>query len=315
MIAMAILVFTPIFAVTSQGENSGSTSLSLEPKVIEVPSELDQVPVLVLVELKVYNVTSLKEFYIKFSYDMSILEYHGGKIDRSFYLKTGGWRGNEFEGILGGTFSGSGTMFTYAFRVIQTGSTKIDLVNTKLVDEKGSIIPHTVSGSTIKVLSFEEFVNGEYTKFKEKYDALSENFMEIRAKYEMLNVSYNELLLKHDTLKADYVELTENYKELNSTHYRLKSNYDSLTATYSSLLVSHEELMSAYNKIKSGYDALKDDYEAIKSKYNELKLKNDALTVELNTTKNLSYISIITTTVFITTTLYLVIRKHKMKPV
>ena len=64
----------------------------------------------------------------------------------------------------------------------------------------------------------------------------------------------------------------------------------------------------------STYYDLQDMYNQLQSDYNDLKSKYDTLTDDLGTTRNMSYVLIITTIVFIATTVYLATRKPKVKP-
>ncbi|MGC9015143.1 MAG: hypothetical protein ACP5KW_12275, partial [Thermoproteota archaeon] len=208
-----VLISIPLYQ-TSQGA-SDKPVLALEPKSIEVPRLGSEQAI--LVELAVYNVINLKEFHISLGYDPRVLEYYGGKIDKSFYITTGGWVGSELDGKLYKAFSGSGKMFTYVFKVIQEGSTEINLT-AELIDESGSTIPHTDSGCVVKVLPLNEWIDAEYAKLRNEYINLTMN-------YETLNASYTYLKNKYD-------ELNTNYKELNATYYTLKMNYDSLQSNY-----------------------------------------------------------------------------------
>ena len=56
------------------------------------------------------------------------------------------------------------------------------------------------------------------------------------------------------------------------------------------------------------------EHDSLLSDYNDLKSKLEHLTGDLGTARNLSYIFIVTTIIFIATTAYLAIRKPKMKP-
>ncbi|GAG46916.1 unnamed protein product, partial [marine sediment metagenome] len=136
------LVFSSIFLIP---DAYALTSLSLEPKVIEVPYlVIDNASTLVLVKLNINNVQDLKEFSFKFTYNTSIIEPRPphdsfGMIDPSFYVTTGGWTGSTLNGRLAKTFSGSGTIFTYGFRVLNPGTTQLNLTDIMLRDSGGSI--------------------------------------------------------------------------------------------------------------------------------------------------------------------------------
>jgi len=118
------------------------------------------------------------------------------------------------------------------------------------------------------------------------YVALNATYHALLANYSDLLDYYNELLGSHDSL-------VNNFDSLNSSYYGLQSSYDSLNSTY-------YDLLDVYNQLKSDYD----DFES----------KHDTLTGDLGTARNLSYLFIITTIVFIATTAYLAIRKLKVKP-
>ena len=61
------------------------------------------------------------------------------------------------------------------------------------------------------------------------------------------------------------------------------------------------------------YDLL-DMYSQLQSKYDDLKSKHDTSVDALGTTRNLSYVFVMTTMIFIATTAYLATRKTKVKP-
>jgi predicted nuclease with TOPRIM domain len=92
---------------------------------------------------------------------------------------------------------------------------------------------------------------------------------------------------------ANYSNLLDDFNFLNSSYYELKSSLDGLNSTYYDLLDMHSQLQSDYDDLES---------------------KHDTLTGDLSTTRNLSYALIITTIVFIATTVYLAARKPKRKP-
>jgi len=113
-------------------------------------------------------------------------------------------------------------------------------------------------------------------------------------------VNVRTLLDLFDSLLADYDDLLDSYDtlvtyfdSLNSSYYGLKSSFESLNSTY-------YDLLDMYNQLQFDYD--------------DLKSKHDALTGDLGTAWNLSYLLVITTIVFIATTVYLTIRKPKVKP-
>lgn len=73
------------------------------------------------------------------------------------------------------------------------------------------------------------------------------------------------------------------------------------------LLVNYIELQSKYDNLVASYNSSQTELDDLQSKYN-------ALTNELNITRNIMYAFLITKIVFIGTTVYLAIRKPKVKP-
>ena len=273
------LVLTSMLLSTSQGA-SDKPILSLEPKSIEVPYLGSEQAI--LVDLVVYNVANLKEFHISLSYDPRVLEYYGGKIDKSFYVTTGGWIGNELDGKLYEAFSGSGKMFTYVFKVVQEGSTKITL-SAELIDESGSTISHLDSECVVKVLPLDEWIDAEYAKLMSKY-------VNLTTSYEALNTSYISLENKYNELTVNYNKLNVTYYALNSSYDRLAKNYKELNTTYYTLKTNHDLLQSNYSNIETSYNALKKEYEF---------------------TTKIMYLLMATTIIFIATTIYFAKRRSK----
>jgi parallel beta-helix repeat protein len=73
------------------------------------------------------------------------------------------------------------------------------------------------------------------------------------------------------------------------------------------LLAKNKELQSSYHNLSANCNSLQAELDDLQSKYN-------SLTNELNNTRNILYALLITTIIFIATTIYLVTRKHKVKP-
>jgi len=94
-------------------------------------------------------------------------------------------------------------------------------------------------------------------------------------------------------------------KEMLVLYYELLRNYSELHGNYDFLQASHDILQTDYYFMNVMYDSLN-------SSYNELTSKQEATISELNFIKNLMYVFIITTIVFIATTAYLAIRKPKV---
>jgi len=118
--------------------------------------------------------------------------------------------------------------------------------------------------------------------------------------YVALNATYHALL-------ANYSDLLDDYNELLGSHDSLVTYFDSLNSSYYGLQSSYESLNSTYHDLLDMYNQLQSDYDDLESQH-------DTLTSDMGIVRNLSYLFIIATIVFIATTVYLVIRKTKVKP-
>lgn len=136
--------------------------------------------------------------------------------------------------------------------------------------------------------------------------------------YEDLQEDYEDLSSEYDKLKTDYEDLSSTHSDLLATYDSLKSDYNSLNATYDSLKSSHDSLQTDYSELSSNYDALQEDYKSLNSEYNSLLADYEALeseyetsVSELGTSRNLMYVFVVTTVVFIATSIILFMRKPK----
>jgi len=113
-----------------------------------------------------------------------------------------------------------------------------------------------------------------------------------------------------DQLNSDGIGDTQYViNSINEDRYPLMNPYvlPDTQLLYYELLANYMELQSEYNNLVAGYDSSQTELGDLQSKYN-------ALTNELNITRNVMYAFLITTVVFIATTVYIVIRKPKVKP-
>lgn len=74
------------------------------------------------------------------------------------------------------------------------------------------------------------------------------------------------------------------------------------------------EYLQEYGTLQATYNSLNQTYNVLQSEYDSLKSKHDALTSDLGTARNLSYLFVTMTIIFIATTVYLAIKKLKVKP-
>ena len=129
--------------------------------------------------------------------------------------------------------------------------------------------------------------------------------------YEDLQEDYEDLSSEYDKLKTDYDDLSSTYSGLLATYDSLKSDYDSLKATYDSLKSSYASLQTDYSKLSSNYDALQEDYNSLLADYDALESEYETSVGELGTSRNLMYVFVVTTIVFIATSIILFVRKPK----
>lgn len=116
---------------------------------------------------------------------------------------------------------------------------------------------------------------------------------------------------------------TPELKNLQDEINRLQTDKENLETEIAQLQQQKEEVINDLPLVKtlkqqiddlnSTYISLKSDYDSLQTDYSDLKSKYDELTADLGSTRNLNYLFIITTIIFIATTLYLTIRKPKVK--
>jgi len=129
-----------------------------------------------------------------------------------------------------------------------------------------------------------------------------------------VTLGVDTLLSQYASLNSSHHELKNDYEGLNASYYSLLNDYNDLQATYNSLLTDYTNSQGDYDSLSSNYNTLEAVYNSLNSTYNDLKSKYDTLTSDLGTTKNLSYLFVITTIVFIATTVLFAIKKPKVKP-
>lgn len=133
--------------------------------------------------------------------------------------------------------------------------------------------------------------------------------------YEDLQEDFEDLSSEYDELKTNYEDLSSTYSDLLVTYNSLKSGYDSLKATYDSLKSSFDSLKSEQDTLASDYSTLQKTYASLDSDYDSLLADYDALesksVSELGTSRNLMYVFVVTTIVFVATSVILLARKPK----
>jgi len=116
-----------------------------------------------------------------------------------------------------------------------------------------------------------------------------------------------------DEPTPEYTVLNATYHALLADYNNLLDDFNSLSVDYYDLLASHGNLVTYFNSLNSTHQDLLDIYTQLQSDFSDLESKHDTLTGDLGTSRNLSYIFIITTIVFVATTAYLAIGKPKVK--
>jgi predicted nuclease with TOPRIM domain len=160
-----------------------------------------------------------------------------------------------------------------------------------------------------------------YNTLTADYDSLSSNYNELESSYENLSSTYSDFLAVYSQLQSNYDSLQGNYDSLSgalnnlqTSHSSLLSNYTNLQADYDSTCSDYHSLEVDYNSLESSYSSLETDYNSLNSDYTDLNSKHDTLMSDLGFTKNLSYVFIVTTLIFIASTVYLAMKRPKAKP-
>ena len=174
----------------------------------------------------------------------------------------------------GGGVFGSGLLDIITFSVEGSGGSGLYLYNVRLLDSYNNDIQNVV------------VEDGYFFDTDSLYDVSPEL------------KDYDELLANYTQLKTDYDELLANYTQLQTNHDSMQSSYNSLQTTLSSL-------NSTYNSLRANYSSLQIDFDELESKYNDS-------TGELGTSRNLNYILVATTIIFVATTVLFATRKPKI---
>jgi len=116
------------------------------------------------------------------------------------------------------------------------------------------------------------------------------------------------ICISAETYKQPHTAFSSN--SLYTTYVRERT-YDELLRDYDALRADYDRLISNYDSLRTDYIELNSKYESLKADYGELILKHGASKRELATAKSMMYIFIVTTMVFIATTVYFARRKPK----
>ncbi|MCW4019070.1 MAG: hypothetical protein NWF00_10405 [Candidatus Bathyarchaeota archaeon] len=358
-LALLLIMTMPVMQTKADDE---TTVLSLEPQNITIPYlDKDDGPTVVAINLAIQNVVGLRNVSLTMRYDSNILEPVFGKMDQDFYDKVGGYGGSGFGSgpspnshyfdiapfsASAPGFSGSATLFVYYFKVVGTGSTQVNLVDTVIMESSGTNISHTVSGCTVEVVPLEVWVDGEYAELMAEHEALDLEFQtltqelaaldanytslegdcdQLNTTYQALDATYNDLVRDYDNLTQEFASLNANYSSLdtqysllqaelqalNMTHQELQADYEELQADYEEMVNTYEDLQNTYEDLQANHETLEADYNTAVTDYNNLEAEYEEKTSQLDATTNYMYIFAALTLALAATTVFFAVRKRK----
>lgn len=140
--------------------------------------------------------------------------------------------------------------------------------------------------------------------YESQINTLQSQINELNNELNDLKNKNTELSSQLSDLQMTYDNLDRDYEGLERDHDSLKASHDSLQTDHNSLETDYTSLQTEYNSLKSSYDSLTRDYNGLESKYQVISELG-----ELGTTRSLMYIFLITTSLFIATTIYFARRK------
>jgi hypothetical protein len=166
----------------------------------------------------------------------------------------------------------------------------------------------------------------EYVALNATYYALVANYSNLRSSYDSLLANYSTLLADEARLLSEHDALLSNYNSLSANYNSLLADYNALTANYNSLLINYNNLYNLYSifranytsllgsfdSLSSNYNGLRTDYDSLESNYRGLKTSYDNSLGELALTRDVLYVFVASTIVFVATTLYFALRKLKL---
>ncbi len=323
LIAMSMLTLT----FGSQTVKANETIVSVYPETSTV-----WVGDTFTVDVTVSNVINLYSFQINMSFNPNIVEFLN--VTEGDFLKEQsegtstvpplvkeGWVLFMWatKGQYGGV-DGSGTLATVEFEVLEWGESYLNINNTIVLKNDRPYEDQALTGT--KLIELVPWGGGQTPK-NVPFTAVNGRVIASYSspQYIALNATYHALLTNYNDLSDDYISLLDNYNTLLTDHNNLQDDYNELLDIYDNLVTYFDSLNSSYYGLQSSYESLNstyydllDMYSQLQSDYNDLESKQNTLTGDLGTARNLSYLFIIATIVFLATTVYLVIRRPKLKP-
>jgi hypothetical protein len=147
----------------------------------------------------------------------------------------------------------------------------------------------------------------------DEYLALNATYYQLLADYYALNASYQNLIAQYNILSSSYNSLLDQYSSLLENYNSLLGTYDFLSSDYNGLAESYNSLQLIHNILTSNYAQLQGNYTLLVSSFNGLQTEYNNSSIDLTKYRDLTYVFIITSVVFLATTVYFAIRKTKLK--
>jgi hypothetical protein len=162
---MNLLKFGKLFLIFAA---SFTSSLSSQPNVyVDPPNQSVGNASIVIVNFKIFNVTNLRYYEVKFNFNDEILKYKS--VTKGSFLSNGGSYTTSLlysptenitdhltvnEAILGGGLSvtGSGTLFTVQFDLLSAGQSAITIESITLWDVSNNPMSGTFTSGNVNVL-------------------------------------------------------------------------------------------------------------------------------------------------------------------
>jgi len=211
---------------------------SLQPEIIECPLFDDEkLENVIKANLHVANVVGLQRFTWEMEYDSEYLEYWDVKIGSEVREQTEGSHRSGSSVTLMRSFTGSGILLEFYFIPKMISSSEFKVYDIHLYDSMDRLISTGRSTCEIRVIPFDEWVDGEYEALSEEFDEkithlselqqnfthLQESYIELESLNEQLHTNNTELQNQINTIESNMQDLTTQIDELQSEVERLES--------------------------------------------------------------------------------------------
>ena len=150
-----------------------------------------------------------------------------------------------------------------------------------------------------------------YTNILGNYTQLLADFNELSANYTTLLAEHNNDTLNFNTLTSQYNGLWINYNSLSANYNLLSTNYGNLTTALVSLSSSYSGLQANFQTLNTSYATLLQDYNLLNSSYVGLLSNYNSVVGQMELSRNLNYVLIITTIALAITAFYFASIKPK----